>query len=27
METVHWIGIQMLYANPLLQKNTQSDMN
>jgi len=27
MATVHWIGINMLYANPLLQKNIQSDMN
>jgi len=27
METVNWIGIQMFYANPLLQKNIQSDMN
>jgi len=25
MATVHWIGSNMLYANPLLQKNIQSD--
>jgi len=29
MGTVHWIGIQiqMFYANPLLVKNIQSDMD